>query len=71
MHRPSSVVHFPELIDWCVAHYLTQTRCVVTQISSQIFITITTEEIINMLGLNSTNFLENNVVPLSKETFFQ
>ena len=40
----------------------------VTQISSQIFITITAEEITKMLGLNSTNFLENNNVPFSEET---
>ena len=25
------VFHFPELIDWCVAHYSAQTRSIVTQ----------------------------------------
>jgi hypothetical protein len=44
---------------------------IVIQISSQIFITITTEEITKMLGLNSTNFLENNTAPLSEETLVQ
>ena len=50
------VFHFPELIKWCVAHYLVQTSSIITQTSSQIFITITVEEIIKMLWLNSTNF---------------
>lgn len=65
------VFHFPNVIDWYVAQYLAQTRYIVTQISSQIFITITAKEIIKMLGLNSTNFLEKNVVPLFEETMVQ
>ena len=42
------VFHFPELIDWCVAHYSIQTRSIVTQITSQIFITVLVEEIVKM-----------------------
>ena len=65
------VFHFPELIDWCVSHYSIQTISIVTQITSQIFITVTDKEIVKMLGLNSTNLLEKNVVPLSEEILIQ
>ena len=61
------VFHFLEFINWCVAHYSVQTRSIVTQIISQIFITITVEEIVKMLGLNSTNCSEENGVPLYEE----
>ena len=59
------VFHFLGLIKWCVTHYSNETRSVVTHNSSQIFITNTSEEIINMLGLHSTNFSKKNIVPLS------
>ena len=65
------VFHFPELIEWCVAHYAIETRSIITQFYSQFFITITLEEITKMLGLNSTNFLESNTIPLSRETSVQ
>ena len=65
------VFQFPNLIELCVAHYSNETRFVVTQNSSQIFITTTSEEIIKMLGLHSTNFPEINTVPLSEETLVQ
>ena len=60
--------YFPELIEGFFVHYSNETRDVVTHNFSQIFITITSEEIITMLGLHSTNFLEKNNVPLSEET---
>ena len=63
--------HFPELIDWCVSHYLVQTKYIVTQITSQFFIIVTIEEIVKMLGLNSTNLSKKNVVPLSREILIQ
>lgn len=65
------VFHFPELIEWCIVHYLNKTRSIVTQKSSQIFITISSKEVIKMLGLYSTSFLEQNTLTLSKETLVQ
>ena len=65
------VFHFLDLIDSCVSHYSFQTKSIITQITSQIFITVTVEEIIKMLGLNSTNFSEKNVISLSEEIMIQ
>ena len=62
------VFHFHELIEWCVSHYSNEIRSIVIQNSSQIFITITPEEIIKMLGLHPTMFPEKNIVPMLEET---
>ena len=61
------VYHFPELVVWCTEHYAIDSRSVVTDQLSQIFITISREDIIKMLGLHTTNFPEQNLTSLSKE----
>ena len=65
------VVNFPKLVNWCFANYSVQTKSIVTQTSSETFLTITTNEIINMLRLNSNKSSKKSVIPLSKETLIQ
>ena len=48
--------HFLELVVWCAEHYSNESRSIVTEKSSQIFITVSAEEVTKMLGLHSTNF---------------
>ena len=48
-----------------------QNQSVITKVNSKIFITINAEEIQKMLGLDSTNFFENNTFPLIEETLVQ
>ena len=60
--------YFPELIDWCNSHYSLQNQSIISQVNSKILLTINTEEIQRVLGLDSTNFVENNTVPLVEET---
>ena len=60
--------NFPKMIDWNASHYSIQNQSIISQVNSKIFITINTEEIQRMLGLDSTNFVENNTFPLVKET---
>lgn len=65
------VFHFRELIEWYVVHYSNETKSIVNYKSSQIFITISSKEVIKMLGLHSTSFQEQNTVTLSEETLVQ
>lgn len=65
------VYHFPELVVWCTEHYAIDSRSIVTEKLSQLFITISREDIIKMLGLHTTNFLEQNIVTLSEEILVQ
>ena len=63
--------NFPELIDWCASHYSIQNQSIISQVNSKILLTINTEAIQTMLGLDSNNFAENNIVPLVEETLIQ
>ena len=65
------VYHFPELVVWCVEHYAIDSRSLVTKQLSQIFITISQEGIIKMLGLHTTNFPQQNIITLSEEILVQ
>ena len=62
------VFNLPKIIDWCASHYSMQNQLIITQLNSHIFITINAEEIQKMLGLDSTNFSENNTFMLIEET---
>ena len=48
-----------------------QNQSIITQVNSHIFITINAEEIQKMLGLDSTNFFENNTFSLTEETLIK
>lgn len=65
------VYHFLELVVWCVEHYSNKSRSVVTKKTSQIFITISPEEVTKMIGLNSTNFPSHNTITLSEDVLVQ
>ena len=60
------VFSFLDIIDWCASHYSVQNQPVITQVN--IFITINAEGILKMMGLDMTNFFENNTFPLTEET---
>ena len=63
--------HFPELVVWCAEHYANDSKSIVTKQFSQIFITISRENIIKMLGLHIVGFPEKNVITLSEEILVQ
>ena len=63
--------NFPEIIDWCTSHYSIQNQSIISQVNSKILLTINTKEIQRMLGLDSTNFVENNTIPLVEENLIQ
>ena len=63
------VYHCPESVVWCVEHYSIESRSIVTVKSSQIFITISLDEVTKMIFLHSTNFLSQNTITLSKNMF--
>ena len=65
------VYHFPKLVFWCVEHYANDSRSVITKQLSQIFITISREVIIKMLGLHTTNFPKQNIITLFEEILVQ
>lgn len=50
------VYHFPELVVWYIELYVNDSKSIVIKQLSQIFITISQENIIKMLGLHKTNF---------------
>lgn len=61
------VYHFPQLVFWCTEHYASDSKSVITEQLSQIFITISIENVIKMLGLHTTNFSEKNIITLLEE----
>ena len=63
--------NFPEIIDWCTSHYSIQNQSIISQVNSKILLTVNTKEIQRMLGLDSTNFAENNTVPLVEENLIK
>lgn len=63
------VYHFPEFVVQCTKHYAIDSRPVFTEKLSQLFIIISREDIIKMLSLHTTNFLEQNIVTLFEEIF--
>ena len=63
--------HFLELVVWCTKHCANYSKSIVTKQLSQIFITISRESVIKMLGLHTTNFLEQNVITLLEEILVQ
>ena len=65
------VYHFPEFVVWCAEHHAIDSRLVVTEKLSQLFITVSHEDIIKMLGLHTINFPEQNIVTLTEEILVQ
>ena len=65
------VYHFPKLVVWCVEHYSSKSRSVITEKLSQIFITISPKEATKMMGLHSTTFLTHNTITLLEEVLVQ
>lgn len=65
------VYHFPKLVIWCAEHYANELRSVVTEKLSQIFITVSPEEVTKMLGLHSTTFPTQNTITLLEDILVQ
>ena len=65
------VYHFPKLVVWCAEHYANDSKSIVTDQLSQIFITISRENIIKMLGIHTVGFPEQNVITLLEEILVQ
>ena len=61
------VYHFPELVVRCAEHYATNSKFVITEKQSQIFIIVSPEEITKMLGLHMTDFPTQSTMTLTKE----
>ena len=65
------VYHFPKLVIFHTKHYATDSRSVVTEKQSQIFMTVSPEEITKMLGLHMTDFPTQSTVTLTEEVLVQ
>ena len=63
------VYHFPKLVVW--HDYSIDSNSVVINQLSQIFITISQENIIKMLSLHTINFPEHNIITLFEEILVQ
>lgn len=62
---------YPKLVVWCAEHYASDSKLVVTKQLSQIFITISQENVTKMIGLHTANFPEKNIITLSEEILVQ
>lgn len=65
------VFHFPELAVWCAQHFSLESKSVVSEKHSQIFLPISKESISKMLGLNGSGFLEQNIITLIEDVLVQ